>query len=80
MWIHIGLRLGPSTDGSKEKAKQLNSGGLALPQVQWRDDPDALQRWKEGRTGLPLVDANMREMAQTGAQRTGVGLKCRTSP
>ena len=37
-------------------------------QVQWRDDPDAFQRWKDGRTGLPLVDANMREMAQTGAR------------
>lgn len=35
-------------------------------QVKWRDDEDALQRWKEGRTGMPLVDANMREMAQTG--------------
>lgn len=27
---------------------------------------DKLRRWKEGRTGLPLVDANMREMAATG--------------
>ena len=35
-------------------------------QVEWRDDPDALRRWQEGTTGLPLVDANMREMAQTG--------------
>lgn len=43
---------------------------MKCTQVQWRDDPDALQRWKDGRTGLPLVDANMREMAQTGAQRT----------
>jgi len=38
-------------------------------QVEWRDDPDALRRWQEGTTGLPLVDANMREMAQTGAGR-----------
>ena len=34
--------------------------------MEWRDDPDALRRWQEGTTGLPLVDANMREMAQTG--------------
>lgn len=26
----------------------------------------AFQRWKDGRTGLPLVDANMRELAETG--------------
>ena len=25
-----------------------------------------MRRWKEGRTGFPLVDANMREMAATG--------------
>ena len=25
-----------------------------------------LQRWKEGTTGVPLVDANMRELAATG--------------
>lgn len=26
----------------------------------------AFQRWKDGMTGLPLVDANMRELKQTG--------------
>ncbi len=46
-------------------------------QVEWRDDPDALRRWQEGTTGLPLVDANMREMAQTGAwRRVGMLLNC----
>jgi deoxyribodipyrimidine photolyase len=25
-----------------------------------------LEMWKEGRTGMPLVDANMRELASTG--------------
>ena len=33
---------------------------------EWRDDPDLFQRWKDGRTGMPLVDANMRELAATG--------------
>ena len=28
----------------------------------------AFQRWKDGTTGLPLVDANMRELKETGAQ------------
>lgn len=34
--------------------------------VHWSKDPELLQRWKEGRTGMPLVDANMRELAATG--------------
>mmetsp|Transcript_21990 Transcript_21990/g.65950 ORF Transcript_21990/g.65950 Transcript_21990/m.65950 type:complete len:552 (-) Transcript_21990:47-1702(-) len=32
----------------------------------WRVDPAALAAWKAGRTGAPLVDANMRELAATG--------------
>ena len=32
----------------------------------WRDDPAALAAWKAGKTGYPLVDANMRELAATG--------------
>ena len=34
--------------------------------VAWRDDPDEIQAWKEGRTGFPLVDAAMRELTRTG--------------
>ncbi len=30
------------------------------------DDHQLLQVWKEGRTGVPFIDANMRELAQTG--------------
>ncbi len=30
------------------------------------DDPAALAAWKEGRTGVPIVDAGMRELAVTG--------------
>jgi len=32
----------------------------------WRRDVDAERRWKEGQTGVPLVDALMRELRQTG--------------
>lgn len=32
----------------------------------WRDDPAALTAWKEGRTGHPLVDAGMRQLAAEG--------------
>jgi deoxyribodipyrimidine photo-lyase len=32
----------------------------------WRMDPASLERWQEGRTGYPLVDAAMRQLWQTG--------------
>jgi deoxyribodipyrimidine photo-lyase len=34
--------------------------------VPWRDDPDALAAWREGRTGYPVVDAAMRQLRTTG--------------
>ncbi|MBI1322859.1 DASH family cryptochrome [bacterium] len=32
----------------------------------WSTDRGALQRWIDGRTGIPFVDANMRELKSTG--------------
>jgi deoxyribodipyrimidine photo-lyase len=32
----------------------------------WVDDDEALDAWKEGHTGYPLVDAGMRQLAQEG--------------
>jgi deoxyribodipyrimidine photo-lyase len=32
----------------------------------WRDDDEALARWREGRTGNPIVDAGMRQLAREG--------------
>lgn len=32
----------------------------------WRYDPEALARWQEGETGVPLVDAGMRQLRQEG--------------
>lgn len=34
--------------------------------VPWRDAPEDLQKWKDGQTGYPLVDAGMRELNETG--------------
>ena len=34
--------------------------------MDWERDDEALAAWKEGRTGFPLVDAGMRELAATG--------------
>lgn len=35
----------------------------ALP---WRDDPAGLEAWQQGRTGIPIIDAAMRQLLQTG--------------
>lgn len=34
--------------------------------VAWREDTAGLEAWKAGRTGYPIVDAAMRQLAQTG--------------
>ncbi|MFG0283103.1 MAG: deoxyribodipyrimidine photo-lyase [Phycisphaerales bacterium JB039] len=34
--------------------------------LKWRESDDDLAAWKEGRTGVPIVDAGMRQLAQTG--------------
>ncbi len=42
--------------------------------IRWRSAPDELEAWKEGRTGYPLVDAGMRQLAQTGWMHNRVRL------
>lgn len=34
--------------------------------MQWRNDPAALDAWQRGMTGVPLVDAGMRQLWHTG--------------
>ena len=34
--------------------------------IEWRIDEEGFQRWCEGKTGYPIVDAGMRELNQTG--------------
>ena len=34
--------------------------------IEWRADPSGLEAWKKGRTGYPIVDAGMRQLATTG--------------
>lgn len=41
-------------------------GGVTGDMTPWRGSKDKLERWKEGKTGDPLVDANMRELKATG--------------
>ncbi|MEM1308819.1 MAG: DASH family cryptochrome [Cyanobacteria bacterium P01_H01_bin.153] len=40
--------------------------GLRGLQVDWKQDWPRFDAWREGKTGYPLVDANMRELAATG--------------
>ncbi len=40
----------------------------------WRDDPAALDAWRRGRTGYPVVDAGMRELWTTGYMHNRVRL------
>ena len=58
----------PVTKPSKPKGRASE-----MPQEtaddSWRaphEAPESWQRWATGRTGLPLVDASMRELLQTG--------------
>ena len=32
----------------------------------WRDDPEGLRAWQKGHTGVPIVDAGMRQLWHTG--------------
>ncbi|RAJ44854.1 deoxyribodipyrimidine photo-lyase [Kitasatospora sp. SolWspMP-SS2h] len=32
----------------------------------WHEDPEELAAWREGRTGFPIIDAGMRQLAETG--------------
>lgn len=34
--------------------------------IEWNDDKKAFKRWCEGKTGIPIVDAAMRQLNQTG--------------
>ena len=34
--------------------------------LEWRDDPEALQHWQDGLTGVPVVDAGMRQLRAEG--------------
>ncbi|MEE1922456.1 deoxyribodipyrimidine photo-lyase [Pseudomonas sp. 148P] len=38
----------------------------ATEAVQWRDAPSDLEAWQQGRTGVPIVDAAMRQLLATG--------------
>lgn len=51
---------------ARMQGKLFRLHGEDLVSQEWIDDRVGLQAWKEGRTGWPLVDANMRELQATG--------------
>ncbi len=40
--------------------------------MRWRNDPAALAAWQRGQTGIPIVDAGMRQLWHTGWQHNRV--------
>lgn len=40
--------------------------------IKWRDAPEDFEKWKNGQTGFPLVDAGMRELNSTGIMHNRV--------
>lgn len=34
--------------------------------MEWREDPESLQAWKQGETGVPWIDAGMRQLRDQG--------------
>lgn len=42
----------------------------------WRSDRKALRAWQDGKTGIPIVDAGMRELTETGWMHNRVRMIC----
>ncbi|WP_136715623.1 DASH family cryptochrome [Halorientalis salina] len=51
---------------AKHGAAFFQQGGIRDRDIDWRTDETAFRRWADGRTGVPFVDANMRELNATG--------------
>ncbi|WP_247009502.1 DASH family cryptochrome [Halorientalis litorea] len=50
----------------KHGAQFFQPGGIRARDIDWRKDRTAFERWASGETGVPFVDANMRELNATG--------------
>ena len=44
----------------------FRKSGLQGVEIPWKEDWPRFKLWQQGKTGFPLVDANMREIAATG--------------
>lgn len=50
----------------KHGGRLFQRNGLRRLRIEWQRDAGLFAAWQEGRTGYPLVDAGMRELAATG--------------
>eukprot|EP01024_Parvocaulis_polyphysoides_P058151 TRINITY_DN62293_c0_g1_i1.p1 TRINITY_DN62293_c0_g1~~TRINITY_DN62293_c0_g1_i1.p1 ORF type:complete len:242 (-),score=13.63 TRINITY_DN62293_c0_g1_i1:20-745(-) len=50
----------------KERGKILTIEGIQGKPVEWVQDRELFQKWCQGKTGFPFVDACMRELVHTG--------------
>ncbi|MCC5940795.1 MAG: DASH family cryptochrome [Balneolaceae bacterium] len=46
--------------------KIFQLGGIQQKELKKSTDPEIFQKWAEGSTGIPFIDANMHELNQTG--------------
>ena len=51
---------------AKHGKKIFYRSGLQGVAIAWKEDLERFDLWREGKTGFPLVDANMQELAATG--------------
>ena len=52
---------------AKHGSRIFFESGTTGKKLPWSYDDQLFKRWRDGKTGMPLVDANMRELKQTGA-------------
>ena len=51
---------------AKHGDRIFRRSGLQGLAIAWKQDWERFDRWREGTTGFPLIDANMQELAATG--------------
>lgn len=51
---------------AKHGSYLFRASGLQGIPIPWKTDPSLFQAWQNGKTGYPLVDANMQELLVTG--------------
>jgi len=52
--------------GRKHGSRVFLPGGIKERKVEWSEDHDLFDNWRAGQTGIPFIDAHMRELAATG--------------
>ena len=52
--------------GLKHGRRMFFIGGTKNKEAEWQQDKATFERWCRGKTGIPFVDAHMRELLQTG--------------